>query len=684
MRGGAHPEDAIEARALKSTAARPCLFLSHAGIDSTAAVALAERMEQSPEARRHRLRVWVDKRALTPGTPWQDQLEAAIHKQSTAFAIYLTKAGAENWVRMEVRAALDRVVSAGQSGKPYPFIPIIAETGLNIEILPASARQFQGVHLADADAVQKLIGLMLARPAATVALVDEPFRGLEAFGAKDAHLFFGREEQTEELIARLKQTYLVMVVGDSGSGKSSLVKAGLVPAFKEGRFADPLGPRPDPVLWHLVAMRPLGDPFDSLIKGISDAARALDVNAGLLGEAFARLRAEDAAALRDALREGAAPNAQILLVVDQFEELWTLSSERARNAFLDGLLDLARPDDPSRRAVMTMRRDYYNLCSTHDELFRRIEEQERRGYYNLRRMDDDELLACIERPLALAGVSTVEARRLADEVLRDAGDQPGDLALLEMALTETWQERSNHGGDLLASYVAIGRVEGAIKKAADAVYAGLDERQALAETLFIRLVQLGDTGGTTRRVARAEEFTQEVWALAQHLGSKDGKRLLVLGGDQASETAELAHEQIVTQWPQYQRWLQGSETDPRAGDKRMLDHLMARTSRWWSRGRKWSDLATGSDLAEFRALKGRRAGWIAPIETLFLDRSSRRATAVLSGTIIAIALLVSGIVWAFAHQRQLAQEASASGSKRWLRRSAFNWSCRMETSNAVM
>ena len=88
-----------------------------------------------------------------------------------------------------------------------------------------------------------------------------------------------------------------------------------------------------------------------------------------------------------ALREGAPPDAQILLVVDQFEELWTLAPDRACQAFLDGLLD-SRGRTIARRVVMTMRRDYYKLCSTHEGFFRRIEERERRGYYNLRRMDE--------------------------------------------------------------------------------------------------------------------------------------------------------------------------------------------------------------------------------------------------------------------------------------------------------
>jgi TIR domain len=660
-------EDSIQVRAPQIETARPCLFLSHAGIDSAAAVALAERLEQSPEAQRHGLTVWVDKRehpsGLQPGTPWQEQLEAAIQERSTAFAIYLTNAGAQNWVRMEVRTALDRAISAERAGESYPFIPIIAESGVEVELLPAFARQFQGIHLADADAVQKLIGAMLDRPAATVALVDEPFRGLEAFGAKDAHLFFGRERETEDVIERLKQTTLVMVVGDSGAGKSSLVKAGLVPAFREGSFAPRLGPRPDPALWHVVEMRPLGDPFDSLIKGISDAARGLKVNAELLSGAFKLLREQDATALRDALREGAPPDAQILLVVDQFEELWTLAPERKRNAFLDGLLDMARPDDPSRRVVMTIRRDYYNLCSTHEKFFARIENNDRCSYYNLRRMDDEALRACIERPLALAGVPAADARRLADEVLRDAGDQPGDLALIEMALTGAWQawrERSNHHGDLIDSYIAIGRVEGAIRNAADEVYAALDQRQPLAEPLFMRLVQLGDTGGTTRRIVHAQEFAPEVWKLAQDLGSKDGKRLLVLGRGEASETAELAHEQLVTQWPQYQRWLQGSETDPRAADKRMLDQLMEQAGRWRQRGRKWTDLATGSALSEYRSLTKRRMSWLAPIEASFVGRSRVRRQLTRASIAAALVAVLGTGTWAFFDQRRQRIEAVAT------------------------
>ena len=128
----------------------PLLFLSHAGADSARALALADAIEASPEARDAGLEVWVDHRPqganrLLGGTPWQEQLEAAIAQGSTAFGLLLTKEGARNWVRLEVRVALDRVIAAQRGGKTYPFIPIIADDMQDVDALPPFARQYQGV-----------------------------------------------------------------------------------------------------------------------------------------------------------------------------------------------------------------------------------------------------------------------------------------------------------------------------------------------------------------------------------------------------------------------------------------------------------------------------------------------------------------------------------------------------------
>jgi energy-coupling factor transporter ATP-binding protein EcfA2 len=630
------------------------LFISHAGADSQRAVELAERIEAAG------LPVWIDKKHLEPGGPWLDQLENALTRETTAFAIYLTAAGAENWVRTEVRQALIRKVDAEREGGRYPFIPVIADSATDLEKLPPFARHHQGVFLDDETALQKLIAAVTERKAETIALVDEPFMGLEAFTAADSHLFFGREAETMELIDRLQRTNLLLVAGDSGSGKSSLVKAGLIPAFREGRFAPRLGKRPDPEMFHVVEMRPLGDPFDALITAISNAARGLDINAQLLDTAFARLRRQEPSALRDALREGAPPESRILLVFDQFEELWTQTPDAGRRPFLDGLLDVARDDDPSRRVVATMRRDYMALTGTHKAFGGRLEATvsgERLCVYNLRRMTDEGLRACIERPLALAGVQRDQARELADEILRDAGDQPGDLALIEMALSETWEKCGGHGR-LIDAYRAIGRIEGAIRKAADEVFEALSpEEQQRAETIFMRLVRLGDTGGTTRRVARLDEFDRPTQDLARRLGSKEGKRLLVLGGGPATdETAELAHEQLTTQWPTYAGWLRDENGDRRATDKRTLDLLTGWQQRLLAVGATWRGLPRSTDRRMFQSLLKRHLHWLSEPERLLVQRSRVLAYAQRGLLTVAVTAGIGVAAWVYWDQAQRAAD----------------------------
>src|SRR3954451_21748210 len=132
--------------------------------------------------------------------------------------------------------------------------------------------------------------------------------------------------------------------------------------------------------------------------------------------------------------------------------------------------------------------------------------------------------------------------------------RPGDLALVQFALTETWRLRRKYGSDLLQAYVSpeIGRVEGALARAAERVYDQVlrpDHSEAEIEAVFIRLVRLGDTGGASRRLARRREFDDRRWAMVQTLASSKGKRLVLISGAEGDEKAEIAHEALVTQWP---------------------------------------------------------------------------------------------------------------------------------------
>src|SRR5262249_9892231 len=154
----------------------------------------------------------------------------------------------------------------------------------------------------------------------------------------------------------------------------------------------------------------------------------------------------DPGSIRDALRESGPDNANLLLVIDQFEELWTQTTDDVcRKAFLSALLSVASAGDGSCRIVGAMRRGYFNLCGDYPALEERLKPD---GRFLLGAMARQSLRDAIEKPLLLAGQTEVGARGLANAVLKDVTEQPGNLALVEMALTEAWGQRSASGGDL--------------------------------------------------------------------------------------------------------------------------------------------------------------------------------------------------------------------------------------------
>lgn len=222
----------------------------------------------------------------------------------------------------------------------------------------------------------------------------------------------------------------------------------------------------------------------------------------------------------------------MLLVVDQFEELLTITPPEHRARFIDLLLDLADPTGGRHRVVLTMRHDYANLCNAYEPLKARLDADERRARFRLGRMRDAGLERIVTEPLRLAGVEAADRDALASQVLVDVGERPGDLALVQMALTETWHARSRYGEDLLHAYADVGRVEGALAQAAERLRAQVldDEERALLGIVLLRLLRLGDTGGATRRIAARSEFDDARWSLVQKLASEDGKRLVLLGG----------------------------------------------------------------------------------------------------------------------------------------------------------
>lgn len=635
------------------------LFLSHASVDSEAALALAVRIEDSPAAQEHDLKVWIDKRDLRTGGRWKDSLQEALNR-STAFAVYIGSRGVVNWVWDEVSVALDRAHT--ESG--YPLVPILA-TDTALKDLPGFLYQYQGIAApANPEEFSKLLSAVLRlEPRTRVEAERDPFVGLRAYDSGKAHLFFGRDREIDELLGLLRDEHLVMVVGDSGSGKSSLVRAGVIPAFRGGRLSRPGSEGPEETIWHTIETRPGNNPFARL----ADDVRRTGLRVGMGPKAASELAEmvrqtpRNVDRIRDALLassglDGTLP-CETLLVVDQFEEIAT--SPDAKD-YVSALLRLADPAADQVRVVLTMRRDYYYLCASFEDLYKRLEKDERRALYPLQRMSHEGLRECIVRPLRLAGVEDRECANVADAVLRDVGEQAGELALLQMALWRAWSFSREHGVDLLRAYSAIGRVEGALAQAAEEVFGRLSkDDQARAEALFVRLVLPGESGGAVRRVARMDEFDEATQALARRLGEKAQFRLITVG----EQTVEISHEQLATQWLRYQQWIRNAPGDTRGDDLRTLQALIQDCSSWRAAGGQDAakHYARGHDLDVYRDLADRRKAWLSDSEHRFVaaswkshkeeedkkqraERKLRRLTtaSVLTAS-IALGLLVFGI-----------------------------------------
>ncbi|HJQ75470.1 MAG TPA: AAA family ATPase, partial [Gaiellaceae bacterium] len=319
-------------------------------------------------------------------------------------------------------------------------------------------------------------------PAAAGALeTRNPYKGLRAFAEDDAQDFFGREALTEHLVERLVKTRFLAVVGPSGSGKSSVVRAGLVPRLREGAL-------PGSERWHVVEMFPGGYPLEELEAALLRTADSAP--AGLLEQ----LEQDERGLLRAVKRLLADDESELVLVVDQLEEVFTLVEDEARRTQFLALLERAVGDPHARlRVVVTLRADFYDrplLYSGFAELLRDYVEA-------LVPLKPEEFERAIAGPAERVG-ARFEPGLLA-ELVADVSDEPGALPLLQYALTELYERRE--GSTLTqAAYRAIGGISGALAGRAEEIYAGLGEpAQEAARQLFLRLVTLGEGAEDTRR-----------------------------------------------------------------------------------------------------------------------------------------------------------------------------------------
>jgi WD40 repeat protein/DNA-binding SARP family transcriptional activator len=437
--------------------------------------------------------------------------------------------------------------------------------GLAPQILPGSPARATSVQLTDEAAVEPAPG-------------DAPFQGLRAFDEEDANLFFGRETLVKRLLARLEtDPSLLVVVGASGSGKSSLVRAGLIPALKRAWGSDEW---PGSGEWQVRVIRPTAQPLDTLAHSLTGGAPVATAE-------LVKTMREQRRALAQAVQslvEGTQD--RLLLVVDHFEELFTLCENKAdRRALVDNLVTATGLAIPLT-VVIALRADFYAHCGEYPALREAlVAHQEYIGPMNA-----DELRRAIEGPAQQGGWRFSPG--LVDLILRDAGEEPGSLPLLSHALLETWKRRQ--GRTLtLAGYAASGGVHGSIARTAQWVYQGLPlAEQAIARSAFLRLTALGEGTQDTRRRVEVSELipTPEVAPLVHHvLAVLADARLITMSDD----GVEVAHEALIREWPSLRRWL----AEDRDG-LRLHRRLTVAAREWEALGQDPSALYRGTRLAK--------------------------------------------------------------------------------------
>ena len=443
------------------------VFLSHNSADKPAVEEIACRLVEAS------LQPFLDRWHLIPGQPWQEALEQALD-QSRTCAVFLGPNGVGPWENEEMRTALDERTHSPD----FRVIPVLLPDTPMPERgrLPRFLSRLTWVDfrqgLDDADAFYRLTcgirGIAPGAPGTVEPPAQEicPYRGLQAFHEEHADFFFGRDALTQWLVEGLRASRFLAVIGPSGSGKSSAVRAGLVPALRRGAL-------PGSSAWTIVTMRPGMHPLEELAARFAAMPGAVD-RVGAMLQLQDNL-SQDARALHAAVRllAGDGDDASyVLLVLDQFEEVFTLcQDETERRRLLDNLLYASSVAQGRTVVVLTMRADFYARAATYAELADRLADHQ----VLVTPMQVDELRQAIEAPAQRVGLSFDAG--LVDTILADVADVPGGLPLLEHALLELWERRL--GRQLtFAAYREIGGVEGAIARASRGRIRRADARTA--------------------------------------------------------------------------------------------------------------------------------------------------------------------------------------------------------------
>ena len=539
--------------------------------------------------------------------------------------------------REEVEVPVERLLAAsgGVPRRVHAAASAWART-LAVRRLGVAASRVAGerpvLREAEDDLAANVVELQVAdeRPllvaAGTGDVVICPYKGLAHFDVEDAPFFAGRERLVAELVARLTGAPLTGIVGSSGSGKSSALRAGLLAALSAGVL-------PGSERWELTLLRPGAHPMQALEQASS----------------------------------GTKPHGRLVIAVDQFEEVFTACrSTDERAAFVDALLACTR--DPRRRALVliAVRADFYGRCAAHPELARQLGA----NHVLVGPMHRDELRRAIELPARRVGLH-VEPD-VADTLIADVDGEPGGLPLLSAALVELWQHRDGRALRLV-DYERAGGVHGAVARLAERAYERLDaDQRRVARRILMRLAGDGEGDAVVRRrvpLAELRAAADELDDVGMVLAVLAGDRLVTIGdGD-----VEVAHEALLREWPRLRGWLEEDEQG-----RRLHRHLTHASRDWLTAGREPAELYRGARLASALDWIETHEQELNELEREFLAESrsqadaeserqrkaNRRLRALLAGLAVLLALALAAGAVAVSQRSQARNAALTADAQR--------------------
>jgi hypothetical protein len=393
--------------------------------------------------------------------------------------------------------------------------------------------------------------------------INNPFPGIRPFEMDETNLFFGRDGQSDELLKRMQRSRLLAVVGTSGSGKSSLIRAGLLPALYGGLMGDAGSS------WRIAIQRPGGDPIGNLALALADplvfgSESDAEIQTALIETTLRR----SSIGLIDVARQARmSAHENLLVVVDQFEELFRFKRAQSGDdatAFVKLLLEASAQREIPIYIIITMRSDFLGDCSQFTGLPEAIND----GQYLIPRMSRDERKAAIVGPIAV-GEGEI-SRPLVSRLLNDVGDNPDQLPILQHALMRTWEYWAGHrrnGKPIdLEDYTAIGTMADALSLHADEAFDELpgDRSRLIAEKLFKRLTEKGTDNREIRRPTPLAELAAVCEATEAEVGAVidvfrgQGRSFLMppIGTKLTSETVvDISHESLIRNWQRLQQWV---------------------------------------------------------------------------------------------------------------------------------